>query len=222
MTRDQLLPAFIRDAERHDPQLVIERLEPLVLERRAARMRSVIAERLASVCVVFDSPHDPHNGAAIIRSCDAFGVQCVHVVERVEPFLVANTVARGAEQWVDVLAHPSGSSALDELRRGDFTLVAADASGELEPEALASIPRLALVMGNEKTGVGDDLLAACAHRVRVPMRGFVESLNVSVTCAILLAHATRGRKGDLPEADRLRLLARGLYFSVDRPEILLP
>jgi tRNA (guanosine-2'-O-)-methyltransferase len=57
--------------------------------------------------------------------------------------------------------------------------------------------------------------------VRVPMRGFVESLNVSVSAAILLAQATAGRKGDLSEADRLRLYARGLYFTVDKADEVL-
>ncbi len=219
--RDALLPEYIRDAEKHDPQRVIAKLEPVVLERRAERLKAVIGDRLASVAVVFDAPHDPHNGAAVIRSCDAFGVQSIHVLERTERFLTASTVSRGTERWVDVHGHTTAASVLATLREQNIELVAAEATGELVPEDLANIPRMALVLGNEKLGVGPDLLEHCKYRVRVPMRGFVESLNVSVTCAILLAAATRGRKGDLSEADRIRLYARGLYFSVREPEILL-
>ena len=80
---------------------------------------------------------------------------------------------------------------------------------------------VALVMGNERDGVGEDIMSVCGGRVRVPMRGFIESLNVSVTAAILLAAATQGREGDLPEADRLRLYARGIFFSVEQAEMLL-
>lgn len=216
-----LLPARIARAEAHDPERAIQRLEPLVLERRRERLRSVIDARLASVQVVFDAPHDPHNGAAVVRSCEAFGVQSIHVIERKEPFLLASTVARGSEKWVDLRRWERAEDAIRSLRSGGFELVGAHAEGELMPEDLASIGRLALVLGNERDGIGADLLGACSRRVRVPMRGFVESLNVSVSAAILLAAATRGRAGDLPEADRRRLYARGLYFSVSRADDVL-
>ena len=80
----ELLPALIKRVERHDAARVVELLEPLVLDRRAQRLKDVIGQRLESVQVVFDAPHDPHNGAAVLRSCEAFGVQYVHVIERLE------------------------------------------------------------------------------------------------------------------------------------------
>jgi tRNA (guanosine-2'-O-)-methyltransferase len=217
----QLLPALIARVERHDPARVVRLLEPLVLDRRAERLRSVIEQRLSSVQVVFDAPHDPHNGAAVVRSCEAFGVQFVHVVERIEKFLAAPSVARGSEKWVDLRRWSSVEEAVASLRADGLELVAADAEGDLLPHDLASIPRLALVLGNERDGIAAELAASCTKRVRVPMRGFVESLNVSVTAAILLAHATRGRPGDLSEQDRLRLYARGLYFTVDKADEVL-
>src|SRR5690349_12685756 len=81
---------------------VIEVLEPLVGDRRRARLQSVIASRLGSLTVLMDAPHDPHNGAAVMRSCDAFGVPELHVVPRDEPFLAGRTVAKGTQHWVDV------------------------------------------------------------------------------------------------------------------------
>ena len=219
--REELLPAAIVRAERHDPERVIAKLEPLVLERRRERLRGVIDRRVGSVAVCFDAPHDPHNGAAVIRSCEAFGVQAIHVVERAERFLAAKSVARGAQHWVDLFAHETGASAIDALRAGGYRMVAAAADGELLPRDLAAMDRGAIVLGNERGGVSVDLLAACDAKVRVPMRGFVESLNVSVTCAILLAASTEGRPGDLAPEDRRRLYARGLYFSVDKAEEVL-
>ncbi len=71
----ELVDARIARAEGHDPALVVRLLEPMVTAARAARLREVIARRLASVAVVFDGPYDPHNGAAVLRSCEAFGVQ---------------------------------------------------------------------------------------------------------------------------------------------------
>jgi tRNA (guanosine-2'-O-)-methyltransferase len=203
-----------------DPEMVIRVLEPMVLEQRRARLQEVIGRRLMSVTVVLDGPHDPHNGAAVMRSCDAFGVQTLHVIERYEPFLAAKTVAKGTEKWVDVHVHPDTPPLARRL--SGFELVATEATGDLRPEDLPGIEKLALIVGNEREGIARDLRALCRRAVRVPMRGFVDSLNLSVSTAILLSSATPGRPGDLPEADRRRLYARGLYLSVPRAaEVLL-
>lgn len=212
-TKDELLAERIARLEREDPERVIRVLEPYVGERRRQRILDVLAKRLGSVVVAFESPHDPHNGAAVIRSCEAFGVQTLHVIEQEEEFISASTVSKSAEKWIDVVTHPTIAEGVGALRAGAFELVAAHPDGTLEPEDLPTIPRLAIVLGNERNGIGPELMAACARAVRVPMRGFVESLNVSVTAAILLSAATRRRPGDLSDRERIRLYARGLYFS---------
>ncbi len=196
-------------------------LEAFVRPERAERLRSVIAARIDAVTVVMDAPHDPHNGAAVIRSCDAFGVQRLHVVERVEHFLASNTVARGSERWVDVRAYAAVGDAVSALAASGHELVATHPEGDLLPADLASLPRPALVLGNERNGIVATLHAACRHSVRIPMRGFAESLNVSVTAAILLHQATAGRPGDLDERERALLYARALVLTVPHaPEIL--
>jgi tRNA (guanosine-2'-O-)-methyltransferase len=195
---------------------VIRVLEPFVGERRRARIEEVVAQRLGSVTVLMDGPRDPHNAAAVMRSCDAFGVQELHVVPRDEPFVAGKMVAKGTERWVDVVHHEEPSAAVTALQARGFELVASHPAGELEPEALARIPRVALIVGHEHDGIREELEHAAAHRVRVPMRGFVESLNVSVAAALLLRAATEGRPGDLPQEDRRRLYARGLVRSVPR------
>lgn len=200
----------------YPPDEVIAALEPLATEQRRARLENVLRHRLASVTVVVDSLHDPHNGAAIVRSCDAFGLQYFHAIERHEPFAAARAVARGSQKWVDVVRHQGPLACIAAL--SDYTLVATHPEGDLLPEDLARIPRVALVLGNEREGIAPDVRAACAHAVRVPMIGFVESLNVSVTTAILLYAATRGRRGDLDEATRRTLYARGLYLSIPRAD----
>ncbi len=218
---DALIPRRIARLEQYDPERVIRILEPLVLDRRRERLLSVINARLGSVTVVFDAPHDPFNGAAVVRSCEAFGVQTVHVVERSEPFLTAGSVARGAQKWVDVVTHHEVASAVRAAREANMELVGTHPEGELLPDDLAAIPRFALVLGNERDGIAEELAAACTKRVRVPMRGFIDSLNVSVTAAILLERATRARPGDLLESERRRLYARGLYFSVQKADSVL-
>ena len=200
---------------------IVAALEDLATSERCARFRDVFAARLDAVTVLMDAPHDPHNGAAIIRSCDAFGVHRLHVIERLEEFLAARSVARGSERWVDVHSYTTVGQAIDALRASGHALIATHPEGELTPRDLASIPRFALVLGNERDGIHHELFEACERTVRIPMRGFAESLNVSVTAAILLEHATFGRPGDLDPAEQTRLYARALALSVAHaPKIL--
>jgi tRNA (guanosine-2'-O-)-methyltransferase len=206
----------------HDLDRVISVLEPLVTESRRARVREVISRRLSSVSVVIDSPYDPHNGAAIVRSCEAFGVQTVHVVERHKtPFAVARAVARSAEKWIDVVCHKEVSSLLRWTEDARMPLVGAHPGGELGPDALATMPRVAIILGNERDGIRPELTRACSACVHVPMRGFIESLNVSVTAALLVYAATKDRSGDLDPETRRRLYARALYRSVPHAEEIL-
>lgn len=200
---------------------MIEVLEPMVLDLRKERIAQVLAERKQSVTVLMDAPHDPHNGAAVLRSCDAFGVQEVHVIPRREPFLASNMVAKGAERWVDLIEHKSPAEAAAELQARGFELIATHPAGELVPEDLERVPRLALVLGNEHDGIAEELRLLATRSVRIPMVGFVESLNVSVSAALLLWAATRGRPGDLGAEARERLYARALCHSVKRARDVL-
>ena len=204
-----------------DPFEVVRALEPLVTPERSARLRGVFAARLDAVTVVMDAPHDPHNGAAVLRSCDAFGVQRLHVVERMERFVSANTVSRGSERWVDIRTYPAPDAAIAALQASGHELISTHPAGELTPADLAGVPRFALVLGNERQGIHAGVERACTRSVRVPMRGFVESLNVSVTAAILLEQATRGRPGDLSEEERAFWYARALVVTIPHaPEVL--
>lgn len=200
---------------------IIAALEPLVLPERRERIRRTLASRLTDVAVVMDRPHDPHNGAAVLRSCDAFGVQSVHIVSGHQPFLVSKIVTRRAERWLDIHEHRTPEAVLVPLVADGFQLVTTHPRGELLPEDLATIPKLALVFGNEHWGVDERFVRAAGRSVRIPMRGFVESLNLSVSAAILLHAAVHDRPGSLSPHDQERLYARGLYQTVKRADQVL-
>lgn len=203
------------------PEGVIVALEKLVLERRCERLRQVIGQRLSSVTLLLDELQDPHNRAAVVRSCDAFGVQVLHCVQSVTEFAVHHGVATGTERWVDVCSHATGRAAVEHLRERGFELVATHPEGELLPEALSELPRVAVILGNEHRGIDPELSRAATGRVRIPMRGFVESLNVSVSAALMLRSATRDRPGDLPPEYEQRLYARALFLTVPRAREVL-
>jgi tRNA (guanosine-2'-O-)-methyltransferase len=195
---------------------VIEKLEPLVLDRRRERIAEVLAHRVDSVTLLLDELSDPHNRAAIVRSCDAFGVQQLHSVQSGKPFEVHHGVAAGTERWVDVNMHPAPLAAVEHLRRRGYELIQTHPAGELVPQDLAGLPRIALILGNEHRGIDEVFSRASTRSVRIPMTGFVESLNVSVSAAILLSSAVRGRAGDLPLLAKRHLYARALFWTVPR------
>jgi tRNA (guanosine-2'-O-)-methyltransferase len=181
----------------------------------------VIDARVGSVTLLMDAPQDPHNAAAALRSADAFGLPELHVVPRDEPFEFGRKVSQGTERWVETVLHPSPAEAVRELTGRGFALVSTHPEGALTPEDLPAMERVCLVVGNETDGISRSLTSAAHTSVRIPMRGFVESLNLSVAAALLLRAATLGRPGDLSPAERGRLYAAFLLRSVPRAEEIL-
>jgi tRNA (guanosine-2'-O-)-methyltransferase len=199
---------------------IIEVLEPLVGDDRRARLQEVIGQRIASVTVLLDGPYDPHNAAAVLRSCDAFGVHRLHAVSS-EPLQTSRKVAQGTQRWIEVIRHATPDAAVAALRACNHPLIVAHPKGNLIPEDLARLPRVAIVLGNEHSGVSPEVTRAAHDTVRIPMQGFVESLNLSVSTALLLYAATRQRAADLSPEARRASYARGLFHSVIRAEEIL-
>ena len=200
---------------------VIALLEPMVQPARQERINRVLDARLSSVTILLDAPHDPHNGAAILRSADAFGVQCVHVVPREESFQASPNIAKGTERWVDVIRHTKPESAAEGLKAEGYQLVATHPEGRLRPADLRDLPKFALIMGNEHDGIRPEIEKHVDQTVQIPMVGFEESLYDSVSAAIMLHAGTLNRPGDLPDSLKRRLYARGLYRSINRGKEVL-
>lgn len=200
---------------------VIAALEPLATEARSERLKSILTKRTGSVTVVFDHPRDPHNGSAVLRSCDAFGVQRVHVICGQEQFAASRMVAKGSDRWVDIIHHESAEVATRFLRADGFRLLVTHPEGRLKPSDLCSLDKVALILGNERDGVSPELSRLADDTVQVPMRGFVESLNVSVTAGILVQAACQDRPGDLREPEQQNIYARWLRKSVPRADEVL-
>ncbi len=202
-------------------ETIVEVLSPLVTEARLARMRGVLAQRTRSLVPVLEDLADPHNGAAVMRSADAFGCHRVHVIEDRHPFAVSHRVTRGTHRWLELIKHASTEAALEALAADGYAIYVAAMDGELTPEQLAEVPRAAVVFGNEHKGVSEAVRRAATGTYAIPMVGFVESLNVSVASAITLYVASRGRHGDLDDDARAEALARYLLASVRDAERIL-
>ncbi|MBI2897530.1 MAG: RNA methyltransferase [Deltaproteobacteria bacterium] len=191
---------------------VVEILRPFVSAARIERIERVLASRTGSVAVVLDRIHDPHNGGAVLRSCDAFGIQEILAVEKDEPFAVARRASSGAHKWLDVRRFRDPVACLAAIRSRDLDLYVAEPGGDTAlgdlRDRLAAGGRVALAFGNEHDGVAPVLRHAARGSFRIPMSGFVESLNVSVAVGVSLHAVRSGVPGDLADEDRQRLRAR--------------
>ena len=158
--------------DRHGPEVVVAALRPILSDERIARIEAVLDARLAGLTIVVENLYDPHNGAAAVRSAEAFGLSAVHAIEGTGPFHASPAVTIGCEKWIDLHRHPDVASARAEA------------------------------------------VAACTHRVEIPMYGFTRSFNLSVSAALILARASErrrtalGRLGDLPAEERAHRRAR--------------
>lgn len=189
-------------------------LEPLILPERLARFDAVARARLASVVVALEGIIDPHNTAAILRSADAFGVGELHFIDLGVRPLLAKRITRGTERWLDVHLHQDSTRCVEGLKARGFEVFVADARATVSLDDIAARPRVAVVFGNEHQGATAATRAAATGTFAIPMRGLVESLNVSVAAAITLQRVTGHRPGDLGPRETRALRARFLLESV--------
>ncbi len=199
------------------PEQVIGALEPLISPGRKAKIERALANRIDGVTVVLDNLHDPRNGAAILRTCDAFGLCSVHTLEDRNLFRVSRKVTLGAHHWLLLHRFRNVEDCVRHLESEGYRLAALDHQGRDDLAHLAALrqrERIALCFGNEHEGVSPALLERCASVVSIPMHGFVTCLNVSVSAAVALASLLAGATGDLDATRQARLRALWYLRSV--------
>jgi tRNA (guanosine-2'-O-)-methyltransferase len=210
-----------------DPAAVCAALSPLLMEERRARIDAAVAARLGGLRVVMENLHDPHNGAAALRSAEAFGIQRVDVIEAVEAFRFSSTVTQGCEKWLDVVRHKTLDAAVAALRRDGFVIYAAVPGAEASVEDMNFSRPAAVMVGNEHDGLTGEAIDAADRVFGIPMPGMTASLNLSVATALIAERAAAMRRralraeGDLGSDERLALRARFYAASVRGAEAVV-
>ena len=200
--------------EQYGPDAVTQALRPLLTEERMQRIEAVLDARLAGLAVAIENLHDPHNGAAAIRSLEGIGLSTLHVIETIEHFRASAAVTIGAEKWVDIVRHKGFSACAEALHAQGYTLYAACPGAEYDLESVAVEQPTVVVFGNEHEGLTEEAQALCDRRVAIPMHGFSQSFNLSVSVAVAMhrlaarRRQVMGRAGDLDDAKRAFLRAR--------------
>ncbi len=164
-------------------------------ERRRAKIETVLRHRQKGLTLVMDNVWDPHNVSAIYRSCDAFGVPEVHLyyTQCAFPQLSRKTSA-SAFKWVNTIRHSGKEELMEALHAQNMQVLATSCSPASRPVTDYDFTRpTAIIMGNEHAGVSSELVSLADGEVYIPMYGMVQSFNVSVASALMLAEASRQR-----------------------------
>ena len=194
-------------------ELLIEHLGPHLTEHRLQRMHTVVSRRTRWLTVVLEDIYQPHNASAVLRSCECFGIQDVHVVEDRNRFKISRDVALGASRWLDL--HRWRASAgqriddcCDQLTSSGYRLVAATPRKDavaLEDLDVTAGP-VAVMFGTELKGLTPAALERATEAVHIPMYGFTESFNISVSAALILRELSA------------RMRASGAAWKLDHDE----
>ncbi len=178
----------------------------MATDKRIARIEGVLSRRQPDLRVVLEGVTIAHNASAVIRTCDAAGILYLDLISPNPDLLEFNeAITTRTEKWLEIGLHASASECLSRLKERGFAIVATRLSDEAVPYTDLDYGRpLALVFGSESDGISDEALAFADHVIRIPMVGMVQSLNLSVSVAVVLYEALRQRQ-TLGYFDRPRL-----------------
>ena len=210
--------------EEHSEEWLRERLEYMtrfITDERRDVLQRTVAQRTHYMRILTENMFHPQNASAIMRHCEAFGIQQIHTVEDRCKFDPSVNIVRGTQKWVDVEHHETTAEALQALKSEGYRIVATT------PHRCSATPetfdvtkgKFALVFGTEHAGISDEVIEAADDFLMIPMCGMVESLNVSASAAILIYMLSeRIRQSvdgwQLSDEEQLKLLTRWTMSSV--------
>jgi tRNA (guanosine-2'-O-)-methyltransferase len=177
---------------KEEQQLVTNYLGEFISEKRKNLIEKVLSARTRYVTIVLEDIFQSQNMSAVIRTCECMGLQDVHIIEQSSSYSVNKKVIKGANKWMDLIQYKNKNSnsaeeCFQRLKKDGYTIYVADPAPD--GYAIEDLPlnsKIALVMGNELNGISSYATQHADGKVNIPMHGFTESLNVSVSAAICL------------------------------------
>lgn len=170
---------------------LLAHLESYLTLRRRGLFDKVLAERTNHFTVATEDVYQLHNTSAVIRSCDVFGVQNVHITEERNRKRIDREIAMGAQKWVNINRYHTAKDSCETLRAKGYQIIATTPHNDacLLEDFDVSQPS-ALFFGTEKDGLSNEIMEQADGYLKIPMVGFTESLNISVSAAIILQSIT--------------------------------
>lgn len=185
--------------ELHQDVEYLEYLESFLTENRVERFKEVLDKRTKHFSIVAEDVYQLHNTSAVMRSCEVFGVQDLCVIEQKFGKSIDKEIALGAEKWVDIHRYSSIPLALADIRSKGYQIVATTPHVEANHLDDFDISKpSAIFFGTERDGLSPEIIEQADAYIKIPMVGFTESLNISVSAAIVIQNlTTRLRNSDV-------------------------
>jgi tRNA (guanosine-2'-O-)-methyltransferase len=171
----------------------MQKLWDLLTPERQQKIENVLGDRTRALTLVLEDIFDPHNASACLRSAEAFGVMDVHIIENSHKFELKEGVAQGTGKWLNLVRHrarhqENTMSCFSKLKADGYQIYAATPHAhDVSLPDIEFKEKIAVVFGSEKDGLSQKALELADKRFKIPMTGFAESLNISVSCAVTLA-----------------------------------
>ena len=167
-------------------------LTQFIYERRISRIDEVLNNRTNYISVVLEDIYQSHNASAVLRSCDCFGIQDIHIIENNYEYSYNADVTKGSEKWLTTKKYNDSENnsltAIENLKNKGYRIVATTPHNDNTclPEFELDKGKAALFFGSEKPGLSQDVIKNTDEFLKIPMYGFTESFNISVSAAIIL------------------------------------
>jgi len=172
----------------------------MLTKERLKKLINVVRKRQKNIVLVLEDIHDPHNAGAIFRTAEAFGIQDVYLIfekqESYNPRKIGKVSSASANKWLNFQKFDSTEKCLNELKKEKYVImgtVLADDCESIYDQAFTKYDKIALLIGNEHAGLSEKAISMLDKKLIIPMRGMVQSLNVSVTTAIFIYEISRQR-----------------------------
>jgi len=170
-------------------------LESYLTSRRKSLFNSVTSYRMRHFTVAAEDTYQDHNASALIRNCDCFGIQDLHIIEEINKYRLAKGMTQGSDKWVDLHYYSeyedNTQTCINRLKRQGYSIIATTPhENDCLIDDFDVSKKSAFFFGREKTGLSKKVLAQAEAFVKIPMYGFSESFNISVSAALLLQHLT--------------------------------
>lgn len=188
---------------------LLDYLESYLTENRRTRFNKVLSQRTKHFTVATEDVYQLHNTSAVIRSCDVFGIQEVNIVEEINSKRIDREIAMGAQKWVDLNRFHTVKDCIKDLKTKGYQIVATTPhTNDCLLHEFDVTKKSCFFFGRETEGLSQEVIDNADCYLKIPMSGFTESLNISVSAAIILQHVTTKLKQteinwQLTETERL-------------------
>lgn len=212
---------------------LINYLSDFVTPERLQLFDNVLNQRTAYITVILEDIYQSQNASAVLRTCDCFGIQNVHIIENKNTFNVDKEVDMGASKWLNLhkynQAENNSADAIKKLKEKGYRIIATSPhiSNSMLPDFDLNKGKAALVFGSEMPGISETIMKQADEFLKIPMYGFTESFNISVSAAIILYQLSEKLKREsgidwkLSNSEKESIKLDWLRSSIKRSDLLV-